>query len=450
MSLPVLLNKSKKIIFLLMGTGLLVVMVSAMLPTTTSAVGMCPCCEIPKKCPQKCPPCFDLKCKGICLPGPGGPQQCKGIGCSQGDGTMDMAGGMPPMLPMIMPPMKMPSMMMMPMDMNPNNASSSDRFAPASPLGDFFDTSSDRNDDANQPATNPVADIASDIISFFGVATPAADPQPAGVPGDRASSTGNPSSFDLDGDVVETASGITVRTRGTDATTNTGVAGFFGRFFTGGERVQQAQNQNNAFFGRICIARPWQASFVARIFSTSFFDSLCERRGYTTRTAAIPTQATPPATKQVGVAELTCTERVSIGDSATISWKCPQGSQSSATGFDTKGRAAGSVTLQPTDTTTYALRCANGARASCTVVVGKPSVQVVAHPARVQLGARAKIYWTSEGVVECTITGPNLKERGPRGAATTAAILDAAKFTATCDAGGGKTVTDSVIVDVGI
>lgn len=220
------------------------------------------------------------------------------------------------------------------------------------------------------------------------------------------------------------------------------VRAFFNQFFN-----PSAQNaaDNESFFNRLCNARPWQATFINRVFSASFFDSLCAQQGIQGAENGIFNAS---ANSNARHAQLHCPAKVKIGNSATVAWDCGQ-SQSAGFGFNTAGQNTGVVEITPQDTDTYYLRCGNGGRAQCTITVEKPRAQLTAYPAHVPLNARSEIFWTSENVIECTVEGPGFKELGTRGAATTPVILDSVTYTMVCHDEAGRTAYDSVTVGVG-
>ncbi len=403
--------------------------------------------------------CPALKCEGLCVYGT---FKCKGTGCSgnkKGDG--DKADGMPKLPEMPKPPEKPPT----PPKTDPTNLDSCivDPTSSSSPpkrinkytgqpceygtsaqntlFNDVFDSS--RGDESS--VGSKIKDIATDILSSLGFGSGGTTGTETKTTTENKDGTANTTAngSNLTEEVVQGKDGVTVRARGYDAATNTGIAGFFGRLFS-----QQPLAPGDTFLGRLCVARPWQASFVTRIFSPNFFDSLCKRRGYAVGGTSQESDSASKGGNTTARATLTCPANTPVDGDVSVAWNC-FGSTSSGVGFDTKGRSSGSVILKGKTTTTFALSCANGKRASCTTIVATPSAQIVAHPPRAPLNTRATIYWTSEAVSECTVTGPGMKERGLKGAATTIPILDSITFTIVCKTGSGVEVKDSVTVDVG-
>jgi len=250
-------------------------------------------------------------------------------------------------------------------------------------------------------------------------------------------------------EVEEDDRGVTFRTEVIDEDTNTGVGSFFGS-----ARVVNVSSQSETILGRLCTTQPWQNSFISRIFSSRFFDTMCENRGYAPggqeEKVVQPVQETTFIDERLGRAQLTCPASVILGDAAEIEWTCGVAIRSAGIGFDTNGWPTGSTSVRPTEATTYTLECSQGGTAQCTVNIIGPSVQIVAHPQRVPLGARTRIYWVGDNVSKCLVSGPGFEENTLRGAATTDAILDQTEFTLTCETPGGSVVEAKTIVDVGI
>jgi len=176
---------------------------------------------------------------------------------------------------------------------------------------------------------------------------------------------------------------------------------------------------------------------------------LCVRNGVNA-TTAVNKQTENTETTLGGGATLVCTPQVQKGEAASIQWACDGGVQSGAVGFNTNGAPSGETTITPQGTQVYELQCGSGSKARCTVVVGAPKAEIEVSPASVNLGGRARLYWTSEAVKSCVVEGAGMKEEGTSGAATTPAIYDLTEFTVTCTTAEGEKVSDKVIVDVGL
>lgn len=409
--------------------------------------------------------CPELKCQGFCVYGT---MMCEGVGCSgnkKGDG--DKASGMPKIPEMPKPPEKPPEQ---PKN-DPNNLDTciADPASTSSPpkrinkytgqpcedasksaLSNFLDDTF-KDGSGSDSGGGKLKDIASDILSSLGFGSKK-ETSPVKAKDDatkdkidKTESTSPKDSTDIEfkEEVFEGPDGVTLRGSGFDAKTNTGIAGFFGRLFS-----QRPLSRHDTFLGRLCTARPWQASFITRLFSPAFFDSLCARRGYAVGGGSSRRGGDEKSGSLTARATLSCPANAPVGGEVKVKWDCFK-TRSAGIGFDTKGAFSGSVVLKGQTTTTYALQCANGRRASCTTIVATPRAQIVAHPPRVRLNSRSTIYWTSEFVSECTVTGPGMKERGLRGAATTIPILDRVVFSIVCKVDGGADLKESVTVDVG-
>jgi hypothetical protein len=252
----------------------------------------------------------------------------------------------------------------------------------------------------------------------------------------------------------ETDKGITLRTEVVDKDANTGVGSFFGSNVP----AAGAEKQQASIVGRLCTAQPWQTSFVSRIFSSRFFNSICEKRGYTPggqageqeKKVEQPLQESTFIDERLGRAQISCPNSIILGDKAEIEWTCGAALKSSGVNFETNGWPTGSTSVVPLGDTVFTLECTQGGTASCNVRTIGPEVQIVAHPQRVPLGARTRLYWVGENVVECVVRGPGLEENSLRGAATTEAILDQTKYTLSCKTEGGSVINTETVVDVGI
>lgn len=462
-------------------------------PTCIAAETKCKA-EKKEKYPSECPPiinatkCDISKCQGLCV---FETMECKGTGCSGNDkGDGDKAGGMPE-IPKFEPPKSEPKPPPPEPPCTPTPKPAADfgtttatttatssvlpRPAGGTPCPDSGAYNSWMGSDylsagiggtfesLTDSAGETINNLASDIFSFLGGGGGSSGSSGSGGGGETtgtkdagktqtADTTKGGTTGQMEDDVtyeeeevIEKDGSITIIRRAKEKSTNTGIAGFFGRIFGAGEKGAPAQ-QSATFFNRLCAARPWQASLVLKVFSTNFFDSLCEKRGL----GATSLSGDSPVTtsEMVGRARLTCPARAPYNKEATVEWSC-FGSQSAGTGFNTGGKAAGRVSVLARTTTTFQLRCGNTGRASCTMEVGTPRAEIIAHPPRVQLNERARIFWTSDGVTECKVTGPGVSEQGVRGAATTLTILDATTFSIVCKTAEGQEVRGAVIVDVG-
>ncbi|MBP9668808.1 MAG: hypothetical protein KBE09_00775 [Candidatus Pacebacteria bacterium] len=227
---------------------------------------------------------------------------------------------------------------------------------------------------------------------------------------------------------------------------NSGVGAFFGVISNAVESAAQASAR---FVTQVCTNRPWDNTIVSTVFTTGFFDNLCVSRGY----APPPPRATKNTTDTaggVGRASISCPRSGSRGAPFTITWACPTGRQSGGIGFTTNGLNSGAAVVSATSTREYVLECSDGTKDRCTVEVGVPKTDLTASPAFVQLGGRSRLYWTSEGVQSCELTGVGMRQEGLTGAAMSPSIYDRSTFTVTCRTADGETVKDTTIVDIGL
>lgn len=231
---------------------------------------------------------------------------------------------------------------------------------------------------------------------------------------------------------------------------NSGVGAFFGYV---SNAIESAADASRRFVTGVCTNRPWDNPVISNIFSTGFFDNLCVSRGY----VAPPVRSEKQVAQPVGKASLTCPTSAPKDTPFTIAWSCPVGYQSGGVGFTTDGLNSGSKSISAASTQEYELQCADSSRARCTVEIGVPKVDLTASPASVQLGGRARLYWTSESVTSCELTGLGMRQVGLSGAAMSPAIYDRTVFTATCTTpfdsdGDGEldTVSDRTIVEIGL
>jgi hypothetical protein len=170
------------------------------------------------------------------------------------------------------------------------------------------------------------------------------------------------------------------------------VAGFFGGSTGGASQALSAA-------GRLCASRPWAGSFISNAIPTSFFDGLCEWRGY-----------------QAGLAMPTNTSKTS-----TIT------STSGSTVTQKPG-----VSLQPSTSDV------------------PPEVDIWAEPASVRLGTRTYIFWNARGVASCKGSGPSFSQNTLSGGASTVPITGPTTFTIECLVSASTTVKDSVTVQIAI
>jgi hypothetical protein len=165
------------------------------------------------------------------------------------------------------------------------------------------------------------------------------------------------------------------------------VAGFFGGSTFGG-------NASQSVAGRLCANRPWSGSVISKIIPTSFFDTLCSKAGY-----------------QVGVSTPAPIQQVAVPKKTTPVQAMPP--------------------KKPVD-------------------LGPVEIDIWAEPSSVRLGTRTYIFWRSEGVLDCTVRGPNFTQNALAGGASTVPLSGATTYTLDCALPDGTTVSDSVTVQLAL
>lgn len=170
------------------------------------------------------------------------------------------------------------------------------------------------------------------------------------------------------------------------------VAGFFGGSTGGASQALSAA-------GRLCASRPWAGTFVSNVIPTSFFDGLCEWRGY-----------------QSGVAMPTNTAKTS--------------------------------TITPTSGSTGSQKPGAPFQPAASNV--PPEVDIWAEPASVRLGTRTYIFWNARGVISCKGSGPSFSQNSLSGGASTVPITGPTTFNIECLTTASTTVQDSVTVQIAI
>lgn len=168
------------------------------------------------------------------------------------------------------------------------------------------------------------------------------------------------------------------------------VAGFFGGSTGGASQALSAA-------GKLCSTRPWAGSFVGNVIPSSFFDGLCEWRGY-----------------QAGIVTPTNTAKASNAATQKTSTSRP------------------GISLQPT------------------VSDVPPEVDIWAEPSSVRLGTRTYIFWNARGVVSCKGSGPSFSQNSLSGGASTVPITGPTTFNIECLTTASSTVKDSVTVQIAI
>lgn len=197
----------------------------------------------------------------------------------------------------------------------------------------------------------------------------------------------------LRGDIQIVGPAGTVIAGSRDASGNSEVAGFYGGSTFSG--------QTTGVVASICRSRPWAGNILSYVLPANFFDSLCSARGYQVGNPAPQTQA----------------------PTVTVTQTQPQ-------------------TQKPATTTA----------ATSSVSSVPPKVRIWAVPAKIPLGSRVSIFWTTQGVASCLVTSPDgsFSQTTLAGGASTVALTGDTTFTISCLTPDGTPVTDFVTVSLSI
>jgi hypothetical protein len=196
----------------------------------------------------------------------------------------------------------------------------------------------------------------------------------------------------LTGNIFLTPGGVTI-VANSQNTGNTTVAGFYGSNTLG---TQQPQG----LAARMCQNRPW-SGFLSALIPPSFFDGLCSWQGYQVGTST-PQQTVP-------VVEVQQTK-------------------------------PSPVTKPTTPPPTPA------------VATSTAQVKIWAVPATVALNTRTSIFWSAQGVTQCTESSPDgsFNQSSLSGGAATVPLVSATTFTISCLDSAGNPVTGYVTVNLSL
>ena len=252
-----------------------------------------------------------------------------------------------------------------------------------------------------------------------------------------------------------------------------------------GVRDEEENSEVSGFYGfttraigqvsvveRLCTSRPWANSFVSRIIPETFFDGLCVKRGFDVTSseessgegvqepanitevenqvkARIEEREKPNVS--AGEAGMLCEpESARPGADITLSFSCGDAELTGTAGFTVADATETSAVVNPIDTAQYAIACSDSRTYSCIVQVFDPRVAIWADPENVPLGTRTTIFWTTEDVGSCSVTGPSFSETGEFGGASTVPINGSSEYSITCVAPDGTEITETTTVDLSI
>jgi hypothetical protein len=198
------------------------------------------------------------------------------------------------------------------------------------------------------------------------------------------------------GDLKVGSDGVTITSSSRDPNTNTAVSGFFGANTLGGVGSQ-------GIAAWLCRTRPWANSIFSKLVSSSYFDSLCTKRGY--QVGGVAPKATAPTLTQSAVSK------------------------------------------KPTATTKPTAQVATS-----TAPAVPPHVQIWAVPPIVSIGSRTSVFWSARGVESCIVTSPDgsFHQTSLSGGASTVPLTAATTYTISCVTPDGFPATDYFTVKMAI
>lgn len=197
------------------------------------------------------------------------------------------------------------------------------------------------------------------------------------------------------GNIVLSGNGATIFGVNQNASSNSEVAGFYGsNTFSG---------QPQSLAAQLCQSRPWASNIVSAIIPSGFFDGICTWAGYQVGAPAVASTPAPTVQLQQSV-----------------------------------------PASQPTATSTPA--------PAAQTPTGPAQVQIWAVPASVPLDTRTTVFWSAQGVTQCTETSPDgsFSENTLSGGAATVPLTAATTFTISCIDPNGNPVTNYVTVNLSI
>jgi len=150
------------------------------------------------------------------------------------------------------------------------------------------------------------------------------------------------------------------------------------------------------------------------------------------------------------------------GSSCTLSWQGTNTASCAGSGFSTGGSNSGTVSISPSQTTSYAVTCTNEygktATANETVTVRPASIGITANPPRVAQGQSSSVTWTGTNMHSCTLTNTETSGVVDQQSTTTSGNLSDSyntgplnhdgSFLLSCANSGGTLATSTVVIPV--
>lgn len=144
---------------------------------------------------------------------------------------------------------------------------------------------------------------------------------------------------------------------------------------------------------------------------------------------------------------------IQSGNSATLTWGSGNASSCTGTNFSTGGATSGTISVSPTDTTSYSVSCTDGsntANASTVLTVTDapvpaPTVTLSADPSTVTAGDPTTLTWTSTNADSCVIDNGVGAAAPAAGGSVTANPGVTTTYTITCTGDGGEATAATVV-----
>jgi hypothetical protein len=197
------------------------------------------------------------------------------------------------------------------------------------------------------------------------------------------------------GYIDENGNSGTLVARTYDQSTNSETAGFYGADTYG--------NGVSAMVGGWCRTRPWANNFLGQLFSTTFFDGMCQWAGY------------------------------NVGSIQVVNAPAPSSGRSTVR---TVPKTPAKPAVEPIATSTPLIPA---------------RVDIWAVPPKVSLGARTTIFWNTQAVTNCTESSPDgsFHQTTLAGGGSTVPLTGATTYTISCLDYQQNPVTDFVTVQIG-
>ncbi|MFA5876784.1 MAG: CARDB domain-containing protein [Candidatus Paceibacterota bacterium] len=149
--------------------------------------------------------------------------------------------------------------------------------------------------------------------------------------------------------------------------------------------------------------------------------------------------ASPAPTTSISLAPTS----ISAGYSSALTWSSTNATSCTGTGFSTGGALSGTVSVSPSQTTTYSVSCTGAggtAQGSATLTVtppsSSPSILLTASPSSVTAGGSTTLSWTSSNTSYCSST--QFDTAGATSGSITITPNASTNYTLTCTGSSGS------------